>query len=123
MGAVRARGKNAAQAGKSSKIHIFDQRSVADQKNGARVFQLKADLALAVSGIKKGGYAAGQRGRVIRNREFPGIRQKDSNHFSRSKPGRDKAMGQGFDQAAIFGESEAAVTRGVNQGYLAGVFL
>src|SRR5229473_718264 len=43
-----ARAEDATQARKSCEVHVFEKRSVGDEESGARVFQLIADLALAV---------------------------------------------------------------------------
>jgi hypothetical protein len=58
---------------------------------------------------------------VIGDGEFPGVGEEDRNDFSGSESGGDQAAGKGFDEAAIFGESETAIAGGVNQRCLAGV--
>jgi hypothetical protein len=73
---VRARDEDATQRGKSREVHVFEKRSVGDEKNGAGIFQLIANLALAVGGIEERGDASGQRGGMIGDGEFPGVRRK-----------------------------------------------
>ena len=80
-----------------------------------------ADLALAVRGIEQRGDASSERGGVIGDGEFPRVRQKDSNHFSRSETSGDEAASERFDEAAIFGESETSIAGSVNQCRLAAV--
>ncbi len=83
--------------------------------------RLIADFALAVGGIEESGDASGECSRVIGNGEFPGVREEDGNDFSGSESGGDEATGEGFDEAAIFGEREAAIGGSVNQRCLATV--
>jgi hypothetical protein len=45
---LAARGEDAAQAGKAGEIYVFEERSVGDEESGSGIFQLIADLALAV---------------------------------------------------------------------------
>jgi hypothetical protein len=60
---------------------------------------------------------------VITDGELPGVGEKDRNHFSGSESGGDEAAGKGFDQAAIFRESETAIAGSVNQCCLPVVML
>ena len=119
--ALVARGEDAAEGGKSGEVHVFQKRSVGDQERGAGIFQLIADLALAVGGIEQCGNAAGERGGVISDGELPGVGEEDRDDFSGSESGGNQATGEGFDEAAIFGESEAAIAGGVDQRSFAGV--
>jgi hypothetical protein len=82
---------------------------------------LIADLALAIGRIEKCGDASGERSGVIGDGEFPGVGEEDRNDFSGTESGGDEAMGEGFDKAAIFGESETAIAGSVNQRCLAAV--
>src|SRR5258706_11930047 len=113
--ALAARGEDATQTGKSREAHVFQQGSVGDEESGTRVFQLIADLALAIGGIEKCGYTPRERGRMIGDGKFPGVREEDRKDFSGSESSGDEATGQGFDEAAIFGESDAAIAGSVNQ--------
>ena len=116
-----ARGEDATQAGESREAHVFQKRSVGDEESRARVFQLITDLALAIRRIEECGDASGERGRVIGDSEFPGVWEEDRNDFSGSESGGDETTGKGFDEAAIFGESETAVAGSINQRCLAAV--
>ena len=89
---------------------------------------MKADLALAISGIEKRGDSTGEGGGVIGDGKFPGVGKKDGNDFAGSKSGGDQAAGKGFDAAGIFREGEASVAgstiaRSIDKSSLAGVAL
>ena len=58
---------------------------------------------------------------MIGDGEFPGVREEDRNDFSGRESGGDQAAGKGFDEAAIFGESETAIAGSINQRCLAAV--
>jgi len=118
-----AGGIDAAQRGKSTEVHIFEKGSVGHQESGTGVFQLIADLAFAIRGIEQRGDASGERGCMVGDGEFPRVGEEDRDHLSGNQPSRDKAAGQGFDEAAIFAESEPATTGHVNQRCLVGVAL
>ena len=120
-GMLAARGEDATQARKPREVDVFQKRSARDEKSGAGVFKLIADFALAVGGIEESGDASGECSRVIGDGEFPGVREEDGNDFSGSESGGDEATGEGFDEAAIFGEREAAIGGSVNQRCLATV--
>jgi len=116
-----ARGEDATQAGESREAHVFQKRSVGDEESGAGVFQLIEDLALAIRRIEKCGDTPSERSGVIGDSELPGVWKEDGNHFSWGKSGGDETTGKGFDEAAIFGESETTVAGSVNQRCLAAV--
>ena len=80
-----------------------------------------AHLALAIRRIEKCGDTSGESRGVIGDGELPGVGKEDSNDFSRGESGGDKATGEGFDKAAIFGEGETAIAGSVNQRCLAAV--
>ena len=58
---------------------------------------------------------------MIGDGEFPGVREEDRNDFAGSESSGDEAAGEGFDEAAIFGESETPIGGSVNQRCLAAV--
>jgi hypothetical protein len=51
---------------------------------------------------------------VIGDGKFPGGREKDGDDFSGSQTGGDEAVGQGFDEAAIFGEGETTIAGSID---------
>jgi hypothetical protein len=118
--AVRARVVKTRRVAGVPEIDVFEKRSVGDEKNGAGIFQLIADLALAIGGIEQRRNASGERGGVIGDGKFPGVGKKDGDHFSGSESGGDQAAGKDSTRPHIR-ESETAIAGGVDQRCLAGV--
>ena len=118
-----ASGEDTAESGKSGEVYILEKRGVGDEKNGARVFQLVADLAFAVRRVEKGRNSSGERGSVIGDGEFPGIGEEDANDFARDESKGDQAASHGFDEGTVFGKGETAIAGGVEKRGLRGMFL
>ena len=114
-------GKDAPQSRKAAELHVLKKRRVGDEKNSSGIFQLKANLTLAVGRIQQRGDAAGQSYGVIGNCELPRVGEENGDNFARLQTGGDQAVRQRFDKGAVFGEGEPAVHRRINQGYLSGV--
>src|SRR5215469_8000967 len=116
-----AGGVNVAQAGQSGEVDVGEKWTVADEDGGAGVFQLIADLALAVHGIEERGDGPRERGGVVGDAEFPGIGRVNGDDFARLQAGGDESASGGRYQLSVVGVGDAAIGRRVHDGGLAGM--
>ena len=116
-----AGGEDPAEGEKSGEVDAFEQGSVGDEEGGAGIFELVADLALAVGGIEKSRDGAGEGGGVIGDCKFPGVGQEDGDDLPGSKPGGDQAAGERLDQFGIFRIREATIAGSIDKRSFAGI--
>ena len=113
--------KTRRRAGSPAKIDVFEERAIGDEEGGARVFELKADFALAVSGVQQRRDCSGESGGVIGDGELPGVGEEDGDDFAGVEAGGDEAVGQRLDELSIFCIGEAAAAGSIDKGGFGGV--
>ena len=83
--------------------------------DGAGIFQLIADFALAVGWVEQSGNGSGELDGMERDAELPGVRQEDGDDFAGLEAGGNQPVGDGFDGVSIFGIGQAAAAGSVDQ--------
>src|SRR5579871_6353767 len=114
-------GVNAAEIGKSAEIDAFKDRAVGDQNCRAGIFQLVANLALAIRGVEQRRNSSRKRCGMIGDAEFPRVGQKDGDDVSGLNAGGDQTLCGALDQFTILTVGEAAAARGIDYGSLSRV--